>query len=487
MSAQFSSDDQRTLASLAATCRAMYFHVVPKLYRVYRIALAGAASFEHRTDVVRRLLSTATRVAGRGLPLDCIREIVVCGRWHHPVKPDVPYAGPRVARAREYAPFVDALSELLARVARLQSFRWLIDLQLPDAVAAAAAGHASLESLSLALETPLRSAASCSRASSPNVSLPLPFTDNRLVALRAHQIPTLASAVHCSHVLWTESNRQTIRTLELGVSQTLLDDWFYRCADVVAALFTPPPLSGLGADWRKGQLPRLKLHRLKLCDVAFLRAAVDAVVRSVDAGELRDLQLLYCSNPSALFRRWEDNALPNLERLFVLEQHESGYSARLLRQFGPDGTCRNLRALEATCWMPQWADDDGVGGRDGASAGDDGADSNGDERFVQFCSQRFILHDREAPWEPGVRSLAPPPPLPGQTRLEPFATIRELCGNREEGWGLERLVLSGSWSAGHLPDQHNFLEPFWRLRELACHVSYTERWVGVLFRDDGDC
>ena len=86
----------------------------------------------------------------------------------------------------------------------------------------------------------------------------------------------------------------------------------------------------------------------------------------------------------------------------------------------------------------------------------------------------------EEPVEPDYYEY-PDPPTVEQTRLQPFHTIRELSGNKEEGWGLERLIINMSPGAmTHLPCQHSFFEPFWCLRELAFSVSYEdpEPWVG---------
>ena len=83
----------------------------------------------------------------------------------------------------------------------------------------------------------------------------------------------------------------------------------------------------------------------------------------------------------------------------------------------------------------------------------------------------------EEPLEPDDYTEYPYRPTVEQTRLQPFHTIRELSGNREEGWGLEKLIIDMST---HLPCQHSFFEPFWCLRELAFPVSYEdpESWVG---------
>ncbi|KAF8538261.1 hypothetical protein BDD12DRAFT_910910 [Trichophaea hybrida] len=54
--------------------------------------------------------------------------------------------------------------------------------------------------------------------------------------------------------------------------------------DILAALFRPPPPP-------RGRLttPKMKLHRLKLRDVAFQQKGIAATTKSIDPSELRDL------------------------------------------------------------------------------------------------------------------------------------------------------------------------------------------------------
>ena len=333
-------------------------------------------------------------------------------------------------------------------------------------MSASVARFDSLNSLSLAVNTCVHDLEDSPYIHCPIANDPLTFKNNCLVTLRAQQVTCAVDAQRLSQILRTRSNWQTIRNLELGLSKVWFNSWHNSYRDFLCCLFET------GGGWVENLNRRMKLHQLILSDVYFHKSGVDSVVQSVDPGELQDLQLFFCSGPASLLRRWEKNKMQNLERLLVREKPPSSYSAKFLKQFGPKGTCRKLKTLEATCcWWPRWVDP-----LNEASLVDDD----------YHCADDIgrLLHpdeeeSNEEPVEPDYYEY-PDPPTVEQTRLQPFHTIRELSGNKEEGWGLEKLIIDMSCGVmRHPPCQHSFFEPFWRLRELAFPVSYEgpEAWV----------
>ena len=86
---------------------------------------------------------------------------------------------------------------------------------------------------------------------------------------------------------------------------------------------------------------------------------------------------------------------------------------------------------------------------------------------------------------PVVAAPPTPPPIHRSRLLlpQPFRSIKDLRGYRDEGWGLERLVLDvrpsvSALTTRLLPRQEIFFEGFWRIRELAVPASYdADCWV----------
>lgn len=382
---------------------------------------------------------------------------------------------------------------LLTSFFPVPSFSWLITRPLPPRITAAVARFGSLNSIAVFGDTHIYAPPESFRYHSHNPAAicnsPIAFSNNRLVSIKALQTGDYQQVIDYGDVMRNGSNWESIRTLEFDISPGfigMLVEMEPMEPDILAALFRPPP-PPRGCT----SVPRMQLHRLRLRDVAFLQKGIEAITKAIDPGELRDLDFYYCQEGTALLRRWEDNRLKKLERVHIKEELALPYLCRFLKQFGPSGACRNLRTLELCCWhADRWNMFDPLHNpnvsmvlADYDSENDSAWDADDDGVFA--AADDSDLEDVYA--SEGHPIVVPPPSPPAhRARLQlpqPFRSIKDLRGNRDEGWGLERLVLDmrpgvSALTTRLLPQQEIFFEGFWRIRELAIPASYdTDCWV----------
>ncbi|KAA8893375.1 hypothetical protein FN846DRAFT_979278 [Sphaerosporella brunnea] len=528
---EISPELQGTLSNLSLTCRSIYLRVLPTLYQSYRIKLFGRPSWPTRTEIMRRLVppgsyeipvknledsesdgivdrkgkgvagrpSTSRKVAvkkeiqqPKKLPLREIREVVICGYWNTPKEEHSDeYFLPNDGDVREHTPFIDALEALLWRIDHLESFHWKVTRPMPPQITAAVARFDSLKTVSIFGDTHMYATAPTYRyhhTPAPVTNNPIPFSHNSLVTLKALQTGDYQQVIQYGDVMRTGTNWETIKHLEFDISPGfigLLVEMEPMEPDILAGLFRPPPPP-------RGRLspPKMKLHSLKLRDIAFQHKGIEAIVKSIDASQLRDLDFYYCQEVADLLRKWENNKLKGLERIHIKEELALPYLCKFLKQFGPEGTCRNLKTLELCCWhVDRWNLYDPMHAHGSMYADYDSESDMWDEEddYPDDLSDDTHLDPSPHTHAPSV-GAAPPVPKLKWSLPQPFRSIKELRGKKEEGWGLERLVLDmrpgvSSITTKQLPQQETFFEGFWRVRELAIPVSYDNETCWNQFVD----
>jgi hypothetical protein len=361
---------------------------------------------------------------------------------------------------------------------------------MPPQIAAAVARFDSLKTVTIYGDTHLYATQPTYRyhhTPAPVTNSPIPFSHNSLITLRALQTGDYQQVIQYGDVMRTGSNWETLRHLEFDISPGfigLLVEMEPMEPDILAALFRPPP-----PPRGRTTTPKMKLHSLKLRDIAFQHKGIDSLVKSIDASELRDLDFYYCQEVADLLRKWDNNKLKNLERIHIKEELALPYLAKFLKQFGPEGNCRNLKTLELCCWhVDRWNLYDPMHGHPNLSmyADYDSESDMWDEEEDSYPDDMSDdTHLEPPPYMPPFE-VAPPLPKPKYSLPQPFKNIKDLRGKEEEGWGLERLVLDmrpgvSTITTKQLPQQETFFEGFWRIRELAIPVCYDNEtgWVCV--------
>ncbi|KAF8533487.1 hypothetical protein BDD12DRAFT_914077 [Trichophaea hybrida] len=530
---EISPEQQRSLANFSETCCAIYHQVIPVLYHTYRLKFWGRSSWPTQTEKLRRLVppgsyevpsytredcdeaeneamidrkgkgvadrswktlyarkdaagsaATLGKKPERRLPLLFIREIAICGFWNHEQEEQQDeYFLHNDGDIREHTPFVEALEGLLWSIERLESFSWRVIRPLPHQISAAVARFDTLCKVEIFGDTHMYMNHPSYRyhphSPTPLCNSPVPFSNNSLVSLKALQTGDYQQVIQYGDVMRTGSNWETLRELEFDISPGfigMLVEMEPMEPDILAALFRPPPPP-------RGRLttPKMKLHRLKLRDVAFQEKGITAITKSIDPAELRDLDFYYCQEGTDLLRQWENNKLKNLERVHIKEELALPYLCKFLKQFGPEGTCRNLKTLELCCWhVDRWNMYDSMHHTNVSMFADYDSDSEAwDEDEMMYPDSDSLMDPNDYAFHGYPMILPPAPPVPKYRYPlpQPFRSIKDLRGNKEEGWGLERLVLDmrpgvSAITTRQLPQQEIFFEGFWRIRELAIPVSY---------------
>lgn len=371
-------------------------------------------------------------------------------------------------------------------------YRWRITRPLPQQISAAVARFDTLCKVEIFGDTHMYANHPSYRyhphSPTPLCNSPVPFSNNSLVSLKALQTGDYQQVIQYGDVMRTGSNWETLRELEFDISPGfigMLVEMEPMEPDILAALFRPPPPP-------RGRLttPKMKLHRLKLRDVAFQQKGIAAITKCIDPSELRDLDFYYCQEGTDLLRQWENNKLKNLKRVHIKEELALPYLCKFLKQFGPEGTCRNLKTLELCCWhVDRYNIYDSMHHTNVSMFADYDSDSEMWDEDNMYPDSDSLM-DTDDVYPPHSYStllpLAPPVPRYKYPLPQPFRSIKDLRGNREEGWGLERLVLDmrpgiSAITTRQLPQQEIFFEGFWRIRELAIPVSYetADCWVRI--------
>ncbi|KAI5806076.1 hypothetical protein EDC01DRAFT_638558 [Geopyxis carbonaria] len=536
---------QKTLSSLSLSCQKLNRRVTPYLYHTLHLRFSGRPSWKTRTEILECLAPPSTYklptyvgpagdapvdrkgkgVAGRPRAtggklssassptlaqvdsekqpqsIKYIREIVIDGYWLNVKEQSSDeYWHSHDGDMREHQPFLDALEGLLWSMSRLEQFSWKIAKFMPPRLNLAIARFETLKSITICGDTHMY----CSRANIPSYNDHAPLTNdpvmygnNSLETLRALQTGDLSQVIHYGDVIRSPTNWKSLRHFELDVSSGFIStnmELEPLEPDLLAALFRPPP-PGPGEMFPA----KLQLKSFKLRDIPFQHKGINAVKASVDPGELKELDFYYCQDGMDLLKNWTKNKLKKLERLHIKEELSLTPLCKFLKQFGPEGTCRELKTLELCCWhVDRWSVYDPVytGGiipytgpgshlyhYDDSTGDSDDDDPYGDgdlgyeDMDIDEEESDSVMSDSQEIIVPPIASSRPRFPLP-----QPWRRIKELRGNEAEGWGLERLILDmrpgmSSITARQLPRQELFVEGFWCLRELAIPLSYEpERW-----------
>jgi hypothetical protein len=364
----------------------------------------------------------------------------------------------------------------------MTTIRWKITRPLPPQISASVSRFEDLNTIVIFGDTHMYASQSTyPHVPTPITNNPISFSNNKLVTIKALQVGDYQQVIQYGDVIRSGTNWSTIRNLEFEVSPgfiSILIEVEPMEPDILAGLFRPPPPA-------RGHLktPKMKLHQLKLRDVAFQIKGIDALTNAIDAHELRDLDLYYCQEGADILRRWENNQMMNLERIHIKEELALPHMCKFLRQFGPEGSCRNLKILELCCWhvdaMPYENHHPSLSMYNSYEDNDEDMWDDDDDLSESALSDETSSQSQYPP--PALVTNRSKYPLP-----QPFRSIRDLRGNRKEGWGLKRLVLDmrpgmPAASTRQLPQQEIFFEAFWRLKELAIPVSYETNscWVCI--------
>lgn len=453
-------------------------------------SLAGKS----REDVAGARFSTnqcvaesSASAAHRKWPINFIREIVVDGYWSYPAEQGDSYFSWNDEFEPIHEQFSRALNGLLCSLDRLDSFTWKIVNTISPVVALTLSRFDSLKTLDVVCDTHMVAGSVTPNGSVPTLVMvdPSPLYYNSLKTLRLLQIGDQNHAVLFGDIMRSPTNWKSLRHIEVDLSlgfMKALMEMDPVVPDILFALFRPPPPA-------RGSLesPKLALESVRLKDIAFQNAGLDALVASVDPTKLKEIDFCFCQSSGNLFRRWEKTPLPSLERLVLRDGVTLSTLSKFLKQYGPEGTCRKLRSLELNCkGLPSLrAVEQGFLEFYDINLYDYPGDTDSDDSFDdedEFVDEFFDAHGIIAPESPDATSKTK---TSKDSLPAPWKAIQDLRGCREEGWGIERLVLDiipsmRIYDAASLPKQDVFFEGFWALRELVVPVSYDDNlWVSI--------
>ncbi|KAI5790052.1 hypothetical protein FPQ18DRAFT_339938 [Pyronema domesticum] len=421
-----------------------------------------------------------------------IREIAIHGWWnvHNEAEWHL-YDPVSDETVREHAAFIDALDALVWSVAGLESFVWRISRHLPERISANVARFNTLRSIEIFGDTKLsiEQESFHSHNQIPLCNNPLPFIHNTFTTIKALNCGDFDQIIDYGRLM-SSASWNTLRHFEFDLSQGFIGhlvEMEPMEPDIVVMLFRPP-----AAPQGRRQTPKMKLRTLKLRDVAFQQKGIDAVVKSLDESEMRDISIDFCSDGMDLLRRWEDNKLVALRRLHMFDDIGFPRFHKFIKQFGPEGTCRNFKTLEVSCMVShRWsygfgypaADDFFDDNYDGEDSEDwDGTDVDSD--YDEFYPPPNGILPVSLGWTGGA-AIAKPTEKEKHVLPQPFRAIHDLQGKESEGWGLERLILStrpvvSPHCLRYVPNPKIFFEGFWNLRILALPVIYDTVYFSQL-------
>ncbi|KAI5817576.1 hypothetical protein BZA77DRAFT_309921 [Pyronema omphalodes] len=536
---ELSSLSQRSLANLSQTCQTLHALVLPTLYKSYRIRFTGVSSWEQTTDTIKALVpdgsyeipqwaiedddveddfitaikpvlrkskaqskltpkrlnakpNTLAKKVPRRPGVYYIREIAIHGWWNFKDEAEWHLYDPvSFENVREHTDFIEALDALLWSVEGLESFVWRICRYLPERISANIARFNTLRSIELFGDTKLSIEQDSFHAHNliPLCNNPIPFIHNNFTTIKALNCGDFDQIIDYGRLISSVS-WNTLRHFEFNLSQGFIGrlvEMEPMEPDVLAMLFRSPPV-----PQGRRQTPKMKLQTLKLRDVAFQQKGIEAVVKSLDASELQDISIDLCSDGMDLLRRWEDNKLVTLRRLHMFDDIGFPRFHKFIKQFGPEGICRNFRALEVSCMVShRWSYGFGY------PTVDNFLDHNYDDEDTEDWDETDIDSDYDEIYPaPNVTlpislggtegaEISRPAKKEKHILPQPFRAIHDLQGNESEGWGLERLVLStlpvvSPQCFRYVPSPKVFFDGFWNLRILALPVVYDPVYFSQL-------
>ncbi|TGZ76632.1 hypothetical protein EX30DRAFT_367272 [Ascodesmis nigricans] len=494
----------KTLSNVSMASKKLYNSAVPVLYRRLHIQFSGRASWDAKTNALQELAppgSYHTPNAPAPFALDdlkterkpqlaFIREVQVEGYWNN--KYELRGAATMIKDDlvdERHGAFLKALVGVLYSIDQLDSFIWNVITPIGPDVTVALSRFDSLMTVDVNCDTHMVAPNSSytwggASPSIPTLS-PAPLYHNSLHTLKINQLSSHNQAMQFGDVIRSPTNWRSLRHLEIDISPPFVSSLLEIEPvepDVIFALFRPPPPP------RGFLMPaKLELETLKMKEVFVPKSAVDALAESLDSTKLKNLEIHYCQDVDDLLKMWTKHPLPGLENLVVRDEPTITALTKFLKQFGPDGTCRNLKSLDlSSATMPSIHDyDQGYHDyyQDYLFPGD--ADSDMDDFDIVSPVVFSTFHAQGPTNMPPLNTISPPSMEPKDTLPLPWQRLRNLGGSREEGWGLESLILDVKASTGFtayalhpvIPRQDIFFSGFWNLRELACPVSYeTETW-----------